>query len=461
MISYGFSIQGKSHVDRGIVCQDAHRIDKLNNGSHIAVIADGVGSAKFSDVGAKVAVESIVEFCKKNISKRTNKSECLHVLKSAYMYALESISTIAEEQRNVIDDYDTTLSVVIYDGKNILYGHAGDGGIVIRRNDGIINLITKPQKGIDGVSVRPLRAGSGSWEFGEITQDIASVLMVTDGILDGVISPFLLNLPEKNGNIGSSEEKNVYITPCELLMNPNFVLKNKKISSPENALVKFIKAELDNNEFNSSIRAGFSKFFDKKLVNQICNSISTYNYVIWAMNKVTDDKTVVVLINDKTKIEVQNVKYYIEPDWKSLQKRFERLAYPELYKDKANDIEDNRDDLDSLNDIKDIDETKNLDKDDRDDSIKKHYHKKRKKIRIFRVIVAVIIALLLLIAMIVGIVCLSSSSDKSDESNSKTTEFKTDTSEVTSNEIETSTSESETEELSTTEESEVDTDKII
>lgn len=87
------------------------------------------------------------------------------------------------------------MSAVIYNGKKIIYAHAGDGGIIVRQTNGIVKPVTKRQKGADGTSVIPLRAGEHSWEIGTYSGNVAAVLLVTDGMLDGVFQPTLLNLP--------------------------------------------------------------------------------------------------------------------------------------------------------------------------------------------------------------------------------------------------------------------------
>ena len=67
MISYSFSIQGKSHIDHGAVCQDYSKVIKLSGGWMLGMVADGVGSALLSYVGSKMAVELLGDFCTKKI----------------------------------------------------------------------------------------------------------------------------------------------------------------------------------------------------------------------------------------------------------------------------------------------------------------------------------------------------------------------------------------------------------
>ena len=43
-----------------------------NNGCSVGLVADGVGSAKTSDIGAKIAVEKAGEYCSENINSGMN-----------------------------------------------------------------------------------------------------------------------------------------------------------------------------------------------------------------------------------------------------------------------------------------------------------------------------------------------------------------------------------------------------
>lgn len=69
IFEYGFSVVGKSHIKKGTCCQDSHCIRKLENGWIIAAVADGVGSAKNSHIGSKIAAKTVVEFCEESRRK--------------------------------------------------------------------------------------------------------------------------------------------------------------------------------------------------------------------------------------------------------------------------------------------------------------------------------------------------------------------------------------------------------
>src|SRR4028119_1025103 len=55
------SVIGTSHEKRSQPCQDAHCWRLLPNGVLAAAVADGAGSAALAEVGAKIAVEAVVE----------------------------------------------------------------------------------------------------------------------------------------------------------------------------------------------------------------------------------------------------------------------------------------------------------------------------------------------------------------------------------------------------------------
>ena len=71
---------------------------------------------------------------------------------------MNQLQQYVEKNQGSIQEDDTTLSAVVYDGNSLVYGHAGDGGIIVRCQNGKSKTITQRQKGADGRSVRPLRS---------------------------------------------------------------------------------------------------------------------------------------------------------------------------------------------------------------------------------------------------------------------------------------------------------------
>lgn len=427
MILYGFSIQGKSHIDKETVCQDSNKTGRLRAGYYFGAVADGVGSAPHSDIGSKLAVEKLYEYCDKNIKKGMDQMDVEDVLCAGYEYAMETIQKYADSHDKKIENYDTTLSAVIYNGKKIIYAHAGDGGIIVRQTNGIVKPVTKRQKGADGTSVIPLRAGEHSWEIGTYSGNVAAVLLVTDGMLDGVFQPTLLNLPSSTMELarGDFSQDNVYIAAAEFFMNPYAVYKNPKIKGAESFLHTFLEGNLlpkDQDAFLQCMDAAYTKLFNKKTSREICESLKEVYFVVGAVKNVKDDKSVVCLINETIEVVPQDKKYYLEPDWVWLQECYEALLYGKEPPVKDDDEKD-----DGVNgEIEDRTERKTEGEtgDDRVEKKLKDEEKERRRNKVKRRRKAALIAAIgvLAVSLVILVICLislfSSDTDKK-QTNSK------------------------------------------
>ena len=238
-------------------CEDAHLITHLKNGSVVAAIADGVGSARFSDKAAQLAVREVSTFLKKN--------QCIS---EAFEHTFSKIATLIKRENGDVGDYDITLTVALYDGNKISYGHSGDGGIVAQRLDGKIIAVTKPQKGSDNLSVIPFRSCK-SWVFGETKGVFSHVLMATDGVYD-TLFPYLLR------------------------------------GQPNEVYMPMLKFFFDNTETD----------IHKYLTNA---------------THIMDDKTVVIMSNTQLNPIQREPEYYAEPNWEKLKEEWNKKAYPHLY----------------------------------------------------------------------------------------------------------------------------------
>ena len=421
MILYGFSIQGKSHIDKETVCQDSNKTGRLRAGYYFGAVADGVGSAPHSDIGSKLAVEKLYEYCDKNIKKGMDQMDVEDVLCAGYEYAMETIQKYADSHDKKIENYDTKLSAVIYNGKKIIFAHAGDGGIIVRQTNGIVKPVTKRQKGADGTSVIPLRAGEHSWEIGTYSGNVAAVLLVTDGMLDGVFQPTLLNLPSSTMELarGDFSQDNVYIAAAEFFMNPYAVYKNPKIKGAESFLHTFLEGNLlpkDQDAFLQCMDAAYTKLFNKKTSREICESLKEVYFVVGAVKNVKDDKSVVCLINETIEVVPQDKKYYLEPDWVWLQECYEALLYGKEPPVKDDDEKD-----DGVNgEIEDRTERKTEGEtgDDRVEKKLKDEEKERRRNKVKRRRKAALIAAIgvLAVSLVILVICLislfSSDTDK-------------------------------------------------
>lgn len=190
--------QGESHIKNEIPCQDRSEFRWVNDKILIAAIADGVGSCPLSDYGAETAVKSSLDFLEQYFQTAMKKSDFIFdvpaqmkaALSGAMQYAYDSVEKRAEELEVSQYTMQSTLTITIYDGTTIYFGHAGDDGVVALNKDGIYAMVTSRVKGEEASSVYPLQ--SKRWFYGKVNDTVAFV-MATDGVLDAFVRPLAEN----------------------------------------------------------------------------------------------------------------------------------------------------------------------------------------------------------------------------------------------------------------------------
>lgn len=327
ILNYGFSLTGKSHIVKDLCCQDSHKILKMDNGWYIAAIADGVGSAKNSQIGSQIAAETIVDFCNECMPWDYSIIGIKSMLRTAFNYALKKIIKESEKSGEPIESYDTTLSVVIYDGKRIIYGHSGDGAIIGLTTYGDYVEITHPQKSADMVSVLPLRSGYTQWVIDTYDEDLVAVLLMTDGMLE-TLCPYLLR---KNG------KSNAYIPLISFFADPKgFVPDKKEHLKTQKMIEEFLIADKNYkcDKFYNRLLNIYKEHIPEN-ASEVVNNLKKLNYPLVLMQNEQDDKTIVGLINTDEIFDNKPLEFYAEPNWIELQEEWNRKAYPHLYQDSS------------------------------------------------------------------------------------------------------------------------------
>jgi len=283
--SYGVTKQGHYHIKNDLPCQDAHLFKRLGDSFAIGAVADGLGSELYTDVASKIAVKEAIAYCEERITEASPEQEIHQVLKEAFAYALKQIEATAKENDHSMDQYDTTLVVAVYINGMVYFGNSGDSGIVVLNADGTYESITEQQKDENGC-VYPLIFGEECWAFGT-KENVASVFLATDGMYE-TLFPYLLQ----------GEEVSIYVALAHYMMCEESLgfatLGEEQVNAKMTAFIESIPAE-----------------------------------------QVSDDKTVLVMLNDAIKPQWQPEQYYQSPDWAELKKKrdeeYKRLAYPHLY----------------------------------------------------------------------------------------------------------------------------------
>lgn len=291
----GYSAIGKSHADNGILCQDNCYYDS-NDNIVVAAIADGLSSSKHSDIASQTAVQFVVDYCLKNITKKDSEDKIIAIINKSFDDALFEIKQVAKANQNDLNDYDTTLTVAVLIDENLYYGQIGDSGIVALFEDGRFERVTEAQNG-EGIGkdrpVYPLAAVS-KWTFKKYDHKVKALFLATDGVLKNIQHP-LLEGQQYNLN-------HKYLAYIYTKLN---LLKDDEVAK------ECIKDEVE------------------KLTPE------EVDY---------DDKTLVVVINKKCNLKPQSSDYYNFPTdelWKKIQKKYETELYPYRNLEKKEIIEQN------------------------------------------------------------------------------------------------------------------------
>lgn len=284
--SYGVTLPGTYHIEKGIVCQDAHKIIRCADDFYVAAVADGLGSEIHSDIASKIAVNIAVDFCVANINPDMENPDIEKVISQSFRLAQTTIENTARENNHEVDQYDTTLSLVVYIGDKICFGHAGDSGIVVLTADGLYEKVTEQQRDQDD-KVYPLFFGENKWVIGSYDKKVASVFLATDGIYETLFPIYIREKPVS-----------IYVSLARYFMD------------------------------NRSLR------IDEVGETEAANKIEAFlNNIPGA--QVNDDKTVVVLVNGAVESAIQQSEYYAELDWAELKRQrdeeWRKKAYPDLY----------------------------------------------------------------------------------------------------------------------------------
>jgi hypothetical protein len=287
--AYGISLEGTYHIKNKIVCQDAHAIVKCGKDMVIAAVADGLGSAEHSEVGSRMAADITTAYCKENITQKSTAENILEVIKTSFSKAQTAIGKEADAKGHSIEQYDTTLALVVLIGDTVYYGQSGDSGIVALTIEGLYEKVTEQQRDEDN-RVFPLFF-EDKWVFGQFDKKVCSVFLATDGMLEPLF-PFLIK----------NEPVKIHVKLARFFMDNRSLRIDKDGESA-------VKTRIED--------------FIKNIPDE----------------QVNDDKTVVVLVNTAIESALQPDEYYQEPDWAELKRKhdeeWKRLAYPHLFKDKA------------------------------------------------------------------------------------------------------------------------------
>lgn len=154
----GTAVKGISHERTGLPCQDAQGFQVLEDGTLIIALADGAGSAQFSDQGARAAVEEALSALAGAAAVLAETSAGLQdlpptregwedLIREVFDAARQSVLQLADEAGEWIRDYACTLTCAVAQGNCLVVGQVGDGAVVAMTEAGELFAATRLQRG--------------------------------------------------------------------------------------------------------------------------------------------------------------------------------------------------------------------------------------------------------------------------------------------------------------------------
>lgn len=176
----GASVTGSAHKTKCVPCQDAARYSLFHNQWALIAVADGLGSAKWSELGAGLATETAVASMKIALDGQSVSPSL--IVEEAIFAARKSLEIRSEDSKCEIGDLACTLIVVLANPETCAVAHIGDGAVVLQSGNELI-LLSEPEKSEYINETTPLT--NFGWKekirFGEVSTQVTFVAAFTDG----------------------------------------------------------------------------------------------------------------------------------------------------------------------------------------------------------------------------------------------------------------------------------------
>jgi hypothetical protein len=153
---FGASVIGPLHVQMGIPCQDACAYEACLPGMVTIAVADGLGSAPKSELGARLAVAAAVQKVREMLkTEAAQKPPLSEIIRAAFLFARQRLEDKAVEEGCSLRDLACTLIVVVSAGGGVAAGHVGDGGVVAQAS-AVLSIVSGPGESEYANEVTPL-----------------------------------------------------------------------------------------------------------------------------------------------------------------------------------------------------------------------------------------------------------------------------------------------------------------
>lgn len=224
---FGTKITGRGHRVKGIPCQDAYASELFFPSHLVIAIADGLGSAPRSDLGAHCAVESAVNAVTCLMAKGLTDSNLL--LHEGIVNARKALFEKAALEICPVRELACTILLIIASKDGIAVAHIGDGAVVIK-GSGIVRILSEPQNSEYVNVVVPLT--SEDWEEALRIYSSIEPIECIAAFTDGLQNAALLKV-------------NTAYKPFEAFFNPlfSYAIKIEDVNTAENDIKELLMSE--------------------------------------------------------------------------------------------------------------------------------------------------------------------------------------------------------------------------
>jgi len=230
----GASVRGPGHERSGTPCQDAWSWQPRGSDSGVIAVADGLGSAARSEVGAQLAVSVACHAAAQLLNGEGTIGVLEAAVRTGASAARRALEARAREDDLPLSALACTLIVVAIQGDRAAAAHIGDGAVVADAADGIA-LVSAPDSSEYANEVVPITGErwSGSLRVSEPCSGVRSLAVFTDGcqraalrkLPDGFaphepfFRPVFAYARGAAGALGGSEEIQELLSSAKLVKN--------------------------------------------------------------------------------------------------------------------------------------------------------------------------------------------------------------------------------------------------
>lgn len=140
----GLLRQGETHRIKGIACDDYAKGVELNDGTFIAVVCDGAGSAAKGGIGSRVCAEKFIEYM---ITRCDQEPLTDEDVRKAFSFARAGLEEESARYNLPIETFSTTMVAIACLADSTIFAQIGDGFAVAHFADSRLEMPLIPDRG--------------------------------------------------------------------------------------------------------------------------------------------------------------------------------------------------------------------------------------------------------------------------------------------------------------------------